>query len=143
MVGGMNDNQTRALWATALQELADAINTGRARAPQSMVIHTQFVTPGELLIVADTTYEKPLAITIGGEFAWITVPVGERLDLDIRWCIEHALPTDPFDRAQATEAFRTHNAECCSPVPFDVVPDPCAGGQCTDPVMHAEGGHDV
>lgn len=173
MVLGMNDNQTRALWATALHELADAINTGRSAPPTGIELRTQFVTAGELLAVADGSYEKSLPIKISENFAWVRIPSGERLDLQMDWTVEHALATDPFDKAQATEAFRTHNAECCAPIPFEVVPDqpigivptnddaigqridaaargeygivpedPCANGRCTDPVMHAEGGHD-
>lgn len=114
----MTESQRRALWATAFTNLARAILDGYCKPPSSVHLWTQYVSPGELLSLADVTYDTPLPIKIHPGFATIRVPTGELLGLPIDWTIQCDLGADDlnrtngFGRDSAVKAFEVHNEEC-------------------------------
>lgn len=109
----MNSYQQRALWAHALRELADMIHAGQAPVPTSMQLMSQWVTPLELLTIADHTTPEPLQINDYGPYVSVTVPVGRPLDLDITWVSQVHVPSLPADeQADFREAVRQHNIVC-------------------------------
>lgn len=108
----MTKAQHAALWTVALTNLATAIRDGIVDAPTSMHLWTQYVTPGEMLRIADFSYSKPLPIKIHPNFASLTVPTGELLELPIDWTVQVDLASPDVDREYAVLGFETHNAEC-------------------------------
>lgn len=105
----MNEQQTAALWATAFRDLATATTNGRMQIPHSVDIWTHDVELDQLLAVADFTTPEPLPIRItdDGRQATVVVPVGEPLDLRIKW---HFF--GPVDSPDDVRKINEHNDQC-------------------------------
>lgn len=136
----MNSHQQQALWAHALRELADTINAGQAPAPSSLQIWSQYVTPRQLLAIADTTTPEPLQIRDHGRYVAVSVPVGRMLDLEITWVSQvdvNALATLE-EQADFRKAIREHNTYCMG-APAGPDDEPAQHGQMDDvaPTEHA------
>lgn len=127
MVVGMTPQQNRALWGAAFRELAAVVESG-GQVPTSVVIWTQYVSPAELLSIADGSTPEPLKINgATGAFPSVDVPVGQPLDLDIRWSSQVNLGgLDTHDRQQRQRMFATHNDECLRPIQDDEPTAPAA-----------------
>jgi hypothetical protein len=143
MLPGMNKEQTRALWVTAFRDLATAISIGAIEPPTSAHLWTQYVSAETLGQVADNSGPTPLkAMGIIGPFPHVTVPIGQPLEIGLDWTYQADLSVlSTEDQQRARENLIEHN-EVCVPVPYTPA-DPCAGGNCVNPVAHAEGAHDL
>lgn len=132
MLAGMelNEHQNRALWATALHDLADAISRGHTPAPTSVHFWTQWVTPAELIQVADYAAPEPLPIKTYYDnlLSAVTVPTGRPLDLPIEWTYQAKLPEDTVERTQIVNQFTDHNEQCV-PVPYVPAEVPVTAGE--------------
>lgn len=106
----MTEAQMRALWATAFRNLAVAISEGLCALPTDVHFWTQYVEPGELLMLADTAYTQPLKIALAGRWATIKVPTGEILGLPIQWNIQAKISEEHGDDERA--AYQAHNETC-------------------------------
>jgi hypothetical protein len=116
-----NEHQTRALWATALHQLADAINQGIVEPPHDAHFYSHDVSPRELLHVADNSYKTALRVTnANGPYPSVTVPVGELLGLKLDWIHLSVRPGDATQALAAIENYKTHNTVC---VPLSESPD--------------------
>lgn len=111
------ENVKRALWAAAFNTLADAITAGIVAPPTSATLWTQYVSPDELLHIADNSGPQPLKIHVTGTHAWVNVPVGMMLDLKLKWTSQVSLiDLSDDEAAQSVRRFNIHNREC---VPMD------------------------
>jgi hypothetical protein len=107
----LNEHQNRALWATALHALADAINSEAVNPPTAIQMFTQYVDFDALLYVADfTDPSNPLPIKIlDSAMCVVKVPVGRRLGIDMDWTY-FAKNITPEQR----EAAEIHNRVCAT-----------------------------
>src|SRR3954463_6184379 len=120
MMVGMNAHQNRALWASALRDLGNAIDLGACQPPDNLTVRTHGLSPADLLEAADTTAPRPLKIHVGQHSAYINIPTGERLGLDITWVLHAEWPlASAEDTASWTQAYEDHNAPG---VPIDMAP---------------------
>jgi hypothetical protein len=131
--------------AAALQVYADAIRLDQVPAPNYLNLHTAAMTWAAFMALADRLGAR-ITINEPGEASWIAyasiaLPFGAGIlpdDIRARVVASTSVGVDQDKRI----AIADHNAWCA---PIDLVPaeiDPCANGACTDPEMHAEGGHD-
>lgn len=108
MMGDMNEHQKRAIWAKALQDMADAIGRGQTRIPDSVRFYTHDVTPEELLEIADHTAPEPLRIKNStGLTPHVTVPTGKPLQIEFEWVFLAS------SSAGMDKIFDIHNQDCC------------------------------
>jgi hypothetical protein len=111
------ENVKRALWAAAFNTLADAITAGLVAPPTSATLWTQYVSPDELLHIADNSGPQPLKIHVTETNAWADVPVGMMLGLDMKWTnMVNVAGLSDDEAARSIRRFIIHNREC---VPMD------------------------
>lgn len=106
----LNEHQNRALWASALRILADAIMSEAVDAPTTIQMFTQYVDLEVLLHIADFTDPSnplPIKMLSDSQCCRVLVPVGRRLDVDIQWTYFTRNLT-PIQR----EAIDSHNQTC-------------------------------
>lgn len=123
----MTEAQQRALWASAFRSLAEAILSGRSFIPTSVELWNQFVTPEQLLRVADHTGDTPLPIQVGPTRATVTVPTGEQLGLPIAWKFQADRDPDGIVEVTNRESYHRHNDVCVD-----------AGAPDSDPAMFGD-----
>lgn len=108
----MNEQQHRALWGAALRALGESIAAGLAPIPTSVNIWTQYVTPLELMGMADFSTPQPIKIDQFETHADVTIPTGQPLDMPIQWTMSALTATDPDQAAKDTENYVWHNLNC-------------------------------
>jgi hypothetical protein len=114
-----NEHQNRALWATALRDLANAVSEHIVPPPTSMQLWTQFAPIERLLEIADGSTPKPLTIKSIDGFFSVTVPVGEPLELKIDWITQARKSDDNGELIRQHTLVSNHESYCVHPIPYE------------------------